>query len=62
MGFDFRHFKETFSSHFKLHKVSTSPFAILGSWLMPEVYFVTGKANCDFRQNGILPASDNAQQ
>ena len=45
MGFDFRRFKVNLSSYFKLHKVSASPFAALGSWLMPEVYFVAEKAN-----------------
>jgi len=45
MGFDFRRYKQILSNHFKLHKVSASPFAALGSWIMPEVYFVAEKAN-----------------
>jgi SAM-dependent methyltransferase len=45
MGFDFRGFKENISGYFKLHKVSASPFAAIGTWLMPEVYFVAEKAN-----------------
>ena len=39
-GFDFRRFKNTLSGYFKLHHVSASPFAALGTRLMPEVYFV----------------------
>jgi len=45
MGFDFRRFKETVSSNFKLKRVSVSPFPVLGSWLMPEIYIVAEKAN-----------------
>jgi SAM-dependent methyltransferase len=45
MGFDFRRFKQILSNHFKLHKVSTSPIAAFGPWIMPEVYFVAEKAN-----------------
>ena len=45
MGFDFRRFKENLNNYFKLRKVSTSPFAMFGTWLMPEVYFVAAKAS-----------------
>ena len=44
MGFDFRHLKEALRSYFTLYKVSASPFSTFGSWLMPEVNFVTKKA------------------
>ena len=43
-GFDFREFKKTLQDHkFQLQKVSASPFSILGSWLMPEIYFTVRK-------------------
>ncbi len=45
LGFDFRSFRETVRSHFKLKRVSASPFAALGSWFMPELYFVAEKAD-----------------
>lgn len=45
MGFDFRCLKENIGNYFELHKVCASPFGVLGSWLMPEVYFVAQKAN-----------------
>jgi len=43
MGFHYRHFNTTLSSFFRLLNVSASPFASLGPWLMPEVYFVAQK-------------------
>lgn len=43
IGFDFRRLKKALGSYFKLRRVSASPFAIFGSWLMPEVYFVASK-------------------
>ena len=55
MGFDFRGFKEILSSHFKLHKVSASPFAVLGTWLMPEVYFLAEKANKRMQSDAATP-------
>lgn len=44
-GFDFRRFKEVLCEYFRLIKVATSPFAFLGPWLMPEVYFVAEKSD-----------------
>ena len=43
MGFDFRRFKKNLSSYFSFIKGSSSPFAFLGSWLMPEIYYVAEK-------------------
>lgn len=45
MGFHFRHLQQTLSRYFQLHQVSTSPFAVFGSWLMPEVYLLAEKAS-----------------
>jgi SAM-dependent methyltransferase len=44
MGFDFRHLRKNIENYFALHKVCASPFAVLSSWLMPEIYFVAQKA------------------
>lgn len=44
MGFNHHRFVETLASILHLQKSSASPIAALGSWLMPEVYFVAGKA------------------
>jgi SAM-dependent methyltransferase len=44
MGFDFRPFMAILDNYFKVKKVSASPFAMLGSLFMPEVYFVAEKA------------------
>jgi SAM-dependent methyltransferase len=44
-GFDFHQLEKTIKSYFNLNQVSASPFAILGSWLMPEVYFVAKKSS-----------------
>ncbi|MGW8256516.1 MAG: methyltransferase [Thermoguttaceae bacterium] len=46
MGFDYRRFKEILSVYFTVSKMSASPFAALGPWLMPEVYFVAEKTDC----------------
>ena len=40
MGFDFRPFQAILDNYFKVKNVSASPFAMLGSLFMPEVYFV----------------------
>ena len=42
MGFDFRQLKIMIEVDFNICKVSTSPFNI-GTWLMPEVYFLAEK-------------------
>lgn len=44
MGFDFRELREKLSNYFQLDRISASPFATFGSWLMPEIYFVAEKA------------------
>jgi SAM-dependent methyltransferase len=51
MGFYFRLLRETIGNYFKLDKVSASPFSALGSWLMPEIYFVATKANPAFERD-----------
>jgi len=42
-GFDYRRLKEALARYFQLHRVSTSPFSVVGPWLMPEIYFVAVK-------------------
>jgi len=42
-GFDFREFRKTLCKHFVEIRVAASPFSILGTWLMPEVYFCAEK-------------------
>ena len=42
-GFDFRNLKKIIQNYFQLQKVSTSPFKMLGTCLMPEVYFIANK-------------------
>jgi len=44
VGFDFRAFKEILGQYFESIEVSASPVAALGTWLMPEVYFVGTKS------------------
>lgn len=43
MGFDYRNFQRSIAAEFKLRKVITSPFAILGPLINPEIYFVSDK-------------------
>lgn len=40
LGFDHRRFLAILRKNFKLHQIATSPFAVFGTWLNPEVYFV----------------------
>jgi SAM-dependent methyltransferase len=40
MGFDFRQLKEILERDFKICKISASPFSMIGTWLMPEVYLL----------------------
>jgi SAM-dependent methyltransferase len=44
-GFDYRDFKKTLNTKFKLSNTSTSPMQIFGPLLMPEIYFVANKPN-----------------
>jgi SAM-dependent methyltransferase len=43
LGFDFRSFKRLLEQHFESIDAYASPVAALGTWLMPEVYFVGAK-------------------
>jgi len=43
VGFDFRAFKNVFRRYFNLIETAASPAPALGTWLMPEVYFVGTK-------------------
>ncbi|MFQ1866311.1 class I SAM-dependent methyltransferase, partial [Aeromonas veronii] len=43
MGFDFRRLKKIISTRFLIRDVSTSPISWIGTWIMPEVYFVAEK-------------------
>ncbi len=45
MGFDFRRLKQIISMHFRLREMSTSPISWVGTWIMPEVYFVAEKTS-----------------
>ncbi len=45
IGFDYRRLREVLCSHLKLLRVYASPFAMLGSWLNPEVYFIAQKTS-----------------
>ena len=44
VGFDFRGFGKLLAEHFEPIEVFASPIAMLGTWLMPEVYFVGTKS------------------
>ncbi len=43
-GFDYRVLKGSIEQFFYLVKVARCPFPFLGSWFMPEIYFVAEKA------------------
>jgi SAM-dependent methyltransferase len=44
LGFDFRSLRKLLGRYFESIESSASPFAALGTWLMPEVNFIASKA------------------
>jgi SAM-dependent methyltransferase len=42
-GFNFHRLEKDIKGYFNLHQISASPFSFLGSWLMPEIYFIANK-------------------
>jgi SAM-dependent methyltransferase len=43
LGFDFRNLRRLLDRYFRSIEVSASPLSAVGTWLMPEVYFVGAK-------------------
>ena len=44
VGFDHRRLIETLKDYFMKVSVTSSPFPLIGAWLMPEVYFTIEKS------------------
>jgi SAM-dependent methyltransferase len=45
LGFDYRKLRQQIQKYFELRQTYSSPFAVCGDWISPEVYFVIEKTS-----------------